>query len=681
MSSYSSASVLAPHRHAGHSYRPDIDGLRAVAIISVVFFHARLKMFGGGFVGVDVFFVISGYLIGSLVYRDIRDSRFSFLRFYERRAKRILPALVAVLIVCDAIAFALLSPAELTRYCQESFSAALSASNIFFARLPSYFDSSSVFRPLLMTWSLGVEEQFYLLFPVGLLLLRRFANRSLFRWIVAVTALSFTASVLCVNAFPMAAFYLLPTRAWELGLGVLIAIHEVKRESPLQIKPAIANTLGSLGLLLIVCSTPIYTENTRFPGYAAVLPTAGTVCLILARQSFVNRRLLALRPMVFIGLVSYSWYLWHWPLMSFARIVGGGELSTAEGVSIAAISFALAVVSYWFVERPFRRSTTPARRLLPRYAAALALLSAAAMIGFKAHGWPARDPQLSKLEATVHELARNVCLAKLDASEPRLAAPCITHDSRARVAVWGDSHAAAIGNRVRELAVQHSYGFEFLTKAACRPLSGVTVHRTARPTYAKTCEAFNNIVLGHLLNDPQVKIVLLAGMWSGPLNGDSGHECYSETSRSCSEVSDAESYQNLHAGLLRAITALRGSGKRVLVATDVPRFDPDPMAVVRNSLIKQRGELASLLSPRAASLDPIPEESVFTPTDTAAEREVRLAAKEGGATVVDLSRNLCADSRCRFWDDGVLLYSDPSHLTAAGAEYALRAQDPISIAN
>src|SRR5215813_13258296 len=142
--------------HGSHSYRPDIDGLRAIAIISVVFFHTKLAPFGGGFVGVDVFFVISGFLIGTLVYRDIRESRFSFVQFYARRAKRILPALIAVLLVCNAIAFVLLSPVELTKYCQECFAAALSASNIFFSRLPNYFDSSSIYRPLLMTWSLGV---------------------------------------------------------------------------------------------------------------------------------------------------------------------------------------------------------------------------------------------------------------------------------------------------------------------------------------------------------------------------------------------------------------------------------------------------------------------------------------------------------------------------------------------
>jgi peptidoglycan/LPS O-acetylase OafA/YrhL len=670
-----------PTLHTGHSYRPEIDGLRAIAIIAVVFFHTKLAFFGGGFVGVDVFFVISGFLIGRLVYRDIREARFSFVQFYLRRAKRILPALITVLLACNVIAFALLSPAELTKYSQECFAAALSASNIFFARMPSYFDSSSIYRPLLMTWSLGVEEQFYLLFPLGLFLIHRFARRSVFTWILAITILSFVSSALIVNQYPMFAFYLLPTRAWELGLGVLIAVYQVQRKTALQLRPAMANILGVLGIALIAVSILVYTENTRFPGLPAILPTVGTAFLILAENSLVNRRLLASRPLVFVGLVSYSWYLWHWPLLSFARIVGGGLLSPAEAVLIALLSFAVAVLSYRFIEQPLRKSAAPAMRLLPRYAMALVLVSAAALIGFKARGWPGREPQLSKLESSVRELTRNVCLSKLDSSEPHMGAPCVTDDVGAKFAIWGDSHAAAIAPTLRELATRHGYGFEFLTKAACRPLSGVTVQRTARPTYAKTCETFNRIVLEHLVNNSQIKVVLLAGMWSGPLNSDAGRECYSDSAHPCDKVSSEDSDRNLHVGLLSAITALRASGKRVIVATDVPRFEPDPMAVLRNSMIKERGQLAALLSARADSLDPVAEDDVITPADTIAQREVRQAAAEGGAEIVDLSRNLCAGSRCRFWDKGVLLYSDPSHLTAEGAEYALRGQDPISAKN
>jgi peptidoglycan/LPS O-acetylase OafA/YrhL len=673
--------IMQSSRQQEHFYRPDIDGLRAIAIISVVAFHARLALFGGGFVGVDVFFVISGYLIGSLVYRDIRNSKFSILHFYERRAKRILPALITVLVVCNVIAFILLSPLELTKYCEEAFSAVFSVSNIYYWRQPTYFDPGSIFKPLLMTWSLGVEEQFYLLFPLGIFLLHRFAKRSLFVWILIITGLSFAVSVLCVNIYPSAAFYLLPMRAWELGLGVLIAVHEIKSEGPVQLKPVVASALGWLGLALIAAPVMAYTENTRFPGFAAVLPTAGAACLILARNSFVNRRLLAFRPMVFIGLVSYSWYLWHWPLLSFARIVSGGLLSVSEAVLIAILSLTLAVVSYHFVEQPFRRSTTPAARLLPRYAVALMLLGAVSFLGYKERGWPSRTPQLSRLETSVHGLARNVCLSHLDSSEPWFAAPCVMDGTGPKVALWGDSHAAALGDTMRELALQRGYGFEFLTKASCRPLSGVTLHRTARPTFARTCETFNRTVLQHLLTEPQIKVVLLAGFWSGPWNEVGGQECYSDTTQPCNRVSDEDSYRNLHTGLLKAITLLRTSGKRVIVATDVPRFDPDPMAVLRNSLIKPRGEVAALVSSRVSSLDAVAEDSLIKSADVLADREVREAASEGGAQILDLSRNLCSDSRCRFWDGGVLLYSDPSHLTAAGAEYALRGQAPILIGN
>src|ERR1700690_1640793 len=303
-----SPAPAATPAHQGSSYRPDIDGLRAVAIIAVVAFHARLTGFSGGFIGVDVFLVISGYLIGSLVYRDVSESRFSLLHFYERRAKRILPALLAVLFVCNLIAFVLLSPLELRGYCAQSFSAVTSTSNIYYWLRSNYFNPATALKPLLMTWSLGIEEQFYLLFPVGLFLLHKFVRRRVFLFITLACVLSFVVCELTVRAYPSAAFYLLPMRAWELGIGVLIAVYEVQRDRPARLGPAAANLLGCLGLALILVPVLAYTEGTRFPGFAALLPTAGTAFLIHSRNSLVNRRFLASRPMVFVGLISYSWY-------------------------------------------------------------------------------------------------------------------------------------------------------------------------------------------------------------------------------------------------------------------------------------------------------------------------------------------------------------------------------------
>lgn len=666
--------------HPGRFYRPDIDGLRAIAIISVVAFHVRLKFFAGGFVGVDVFLVISGYLIGSLVYREIRESRFSFLHFYERRAKRILPALLAVLLVCDVIAFILLSPLELRNYCGESFSAVFSSSNIYFWLRSNYFNPVAAFKPLLMTWSLGIEEQFYLLFPLALFLLHGFAKRRVFQWIVIVSGLSFVCCVVCTNVYPSAAFYLLPMRAWELGLGVLIAVHEVQRDRPVHLSRAVANALGCLGLVLIVSPVLAYTESTRFPGLAAILPTAGTACLINSRQSFVNRILLASRPMVFVGLVSYSWYLWHWPLLSFARIVSGGLLSVPLVALIAVLSLVLATFSHRFIEQPFRKSVTPASHLLVGYGTLLVVLGAAPFLGYLQSGWPSRIPELVKVEATVREAQHDVCLAGFEESTPRLRAPCVTEGAGPKLALLGDSHAAALGTAMHQLAIWHGYGFEQLTKASCPPLPTARLRWALHPTFEGTCAAFNRAVFQHVLSDRSITIIVLAGLWSS-CSGDGDKGCYVDNPRLRQGGPEAEGHRNLRSDLSKTIALLRSSGKRVFIVTDVPIFAVDPMSIVRNSVMRSRGELASLLSSRVVSLGPVDEESLIRPVDIITDREVRQAASEGGAQIIDLAQKLCPASRCRFWNNGVLLYSDSSHLTPAGAEYALRGQDPLSNIN
>ena len=666
--------------HAGRSYRPDIDGLRAIAIIAVVAFHARVPFFRGGFVGVDVFLVISGYLIGSLVYRDVAQSRFSFLHFYERRAKRILPALITLLCACTIIAFFLLSPLELKAYFAQGFATVVSSSNIYYWHLLryDYFAPTAALQPFLMTWSLGVEEQFYLLFPLALFLLHKFDRRRVFLWVALASGLSLIGCVVCVYLYPSAAFYLLPTRAWELGLGVLIAVYEVQHDGPLALSATAQNVLAWVGLSLILASVLFYSEGTHFPGLAAVLPTAGAAALINARHSFVNRKLLSSRPMVFVGLVSYSWYLWHWPLLSFARIVTGGVISIQCAALIGVVALVVAVFSHRLIEQPFRKSGGRTVRVLAGYATLLAVLGFAFLIGYKAQGWPRRIPQLQTLEATVSEVRSNPCLSGFDESTPHLRPPCVPEGTGPKIAVWGDSHAGALAPAVRRLAAQHGYEFEELAKLTCPPLSTVTRRMTSRPTFARTCAAFNRAALQHLSNDHDTTVVVLAGFWSSPWSEGGKKDGYTNTDQPGEGISDTSSYGNLHDGLLKTITLLRSSGKRVFVVTDVPRYDPDPMTSIRNSIMRVRGKLATLLSPHVFSLDPVAQESLIKPADEIADREVRKAASEGQAQVIDLGQNLCPASRCRFWNNGILLYSDSGHLTPAGARYALGAQDPIS---
>lgn len=336
-------------------YRREIDGLRAVAVIPVILFHAGLDLFGGGYIGVDVFFVISGYLITSIIIGELESGTFSIANFYERRARRILPALFLVMAICVPFAFLLLLPADRESFFKSLIAVSFFASNIFFWRESGYFDTAAEFKPLLHTWSLAVEEQFYLLFPLFLLLTWRLGKRS----VVGLVAFALVASLVlaqwAVTHKPGAAFFLAPTRAWELAVGSLIAFYRSGAHQP-EFSRLTENVMSMLGLVLIGFSVFIFSDATPFPGVSALIPTTGTALIILFGwpHTYVGR-LLGARLLVGIGLVSYSAYLWHQPIFAFLRHAGLGHHAILSALALSAASILLAYVSWRLVEQPFRK--------------------------------------------------------------------------------------------------------------------------------------------------------------------------------------------------------------------------------------------------------------------------------------------------------------------------------------
>ena len=333
-------------------YRAEIDGLRALAVVPVVLFHAGITGFSGGFVGVDIFFVISGYLITSIILNEQQKDRFTLAGFYERRARRILPALMFVVLLSVIAAWYLLLPTELVDYGKSLISVGVFASNILFWQQSDYFAATSEFIPLLHTWSLAVEEQFYLVFPVFMIATIAWLRRSR---IIVLVLLAIASLLYCEWAWrhtPEANFFLAPSRTWELLAGVFCAFYlQQVRETPVFIKQA----ASLIGLALLLYAIVVFDKDVPFPSVYALVPVVGTVLLIVFAESktFVGR-LLSLRVLVGIGLVSYSAYLWHQPLFVFARISSYEELSamTLFGLSIAA--FVLAFISWRWVEKPFR---------------------------------------------------------------------------------------------------------------------------------------------------------------------------------------------------------------------------------------------------------------------------------------------------------------------------------------
>ncbi|WP_066701081.1 acyltransferase family protein [Sphingobium amiense] len=635
-------------------YRPDIDGLRAIAVGAVVLYHAGIPGLPGGFTGVDIFFVISGYLIGGQIFRETMASGFSFAGFYTRRVRRILPALFFLLAAMFLAGAVLLSPQELRELGKEAVPTTFGLSNLLYYTGGGYFGPASDAQPLLMTWSLGVEEQFYIVLPFIMMLLVKLRRDAILPLLVAGALLSFAASLLLLHADPKAAFYLLPPRAWELGIGVSLAVWEERRGGA-PLPRALAQGAALAGLLLLGTGIAAFRADIAFPGWFALLPTVGTAILIATPGSAINRRVLSLAPMRGIGLLSYSWYLWHWPLFYFNRTLAGREQEGGGLLPIWAIlslSLVCAFLSWRFVERPLRRRLLPDRAVLIRYGlAALAVAGVGAML-FASHGLPARLPAQARLFAAQAMAAReNPCLARYGVTAPVSPERCLPDlpAGRARLVVLGDSHAASLSPAFAALARREHMGFGEMTKSSCLPVEDAGTAQADRPAHAGECRAYQRAAFAHVLRDPAARMVVLSGFWSATprLEGPDG------------------SVVPVEVALDRAVAALRRAGKRVIVVQDAPRFAFDPYARVMGDFLPMRRWLHG-----GAAAEPAGDAAPAG--DPARSAIAAIARRYPGVTLIDPQAGLCTGGRCAFRDERAIYYFDDQHLTAPGALRALR---------
>jgi peptidoglycan/LPS O-acetylase OafA/YrhL len=654
-------------------YRPDIDGLRALAILSVVLYHAGVPGITGGFTGVDIFFVISGYLIGGHIYAELRSGTFSFLRFYQRRAKRILPALFAVLAFILLATLILLSPMEAAQTARSAFAATLSASNILFWITANYFSPKTEMNPLLMTWSLGVEEQFYAVIPLLMVVLVRIRRGWLRPAILGACVISFVFAWSQLGRSPMLAFYMLPARAWELGIGVALAVAELDRMKPR--RQMTANWMSAAGLALMLVPDFALTAAMPFPGPAALPSVLGTALVIAAPAGWINRSLLSWRPIIFIGKISYSWYLWHWPLLALMRIVYGGNPPATALIGTAIASLPVAALCYCFIEQPFRHSKRMAAPLLLRYAALSCVALAMCSAIWLTHGVSQRYPSLASLEFAERPLQSDPCLVG-DKDSPNLSPGCYDLSTvRPSIAIWGDSHAAALASGLRAAASAQGYGVAELAKNSCPPLMGATHFLPLEPLRAAACTRFNRTVIALLQSDRNIGIVILAASWAAPLNRNWMDGWLTPDAAPRSSVpSLADSSRLFTESLTATIRALQRAGKQVIVVQDTPHFPFDPMFRVRTAQIPARRVLAHWLgAPDAADLGfaaPVAEPSI--PLSISLIEQV--TANLPGVALFDPQPALCASAtRCAYrYGDG-LLYIDSSHLSPAGAKRAIKA--------
>lgn len=631
-------------------YRREIDGLRALAVIPVILFHAGFGFFGGGYAGVDVFFVISGYLITNIITSDIEAGRFSIINFYERRARRIVPTLILVSIVSAFAAWGLLLPEDFRVFSRSLVAVSLFGSNLFFWQERGYFDSDSDFKPLLHTWSLAVEEQYYLLFPIFLMGLW-FLGRRRINVILACLALSSLALAHWAALHkPDAAFFLLPTRGWELLLGALLAM--LMSGAKNQLLPSPINHLGSfLGLSMIVFAVLAFDHTTPFPGLYALVPTIGAALVILcATPTTWVGRLLGARILVGIGLISYSAYLWHQPLFAFARHFYARDPGPMILGILSIVVLILAYLSWRFVEQPFRHTVRLGRQrvfmmtaLLPLMAFAMYELVSTDKIQSR---WQAANPGLVNSDIPPVAASAYRACAGFNYSAADIDCRVRGDVGGIKVVVWGDSHAAILAGNIPSVRGVELYVISHL---GCPPLIGV--RRYDGVGNSSNCDRLDSMkVYAEYAKSLMPARVLLVGRWSMYVNGNQKQG----------------NLQRAHHMLTNAPTAPVNSTKemrqKILLRhfQETASFFDERTAVV---VVSQVPDLSLPGYKAVARADTVLAEDQVRKWHLA-EREVLLdLTRLGRVSVFDSLRLFCHTGGCRTRIDGRMLFSDDSHLT------------------
>jgi peptidoglycan/LPS O-acetylase OafA/YrhL len=648
----------------GIDYRPDIDGLRAVAIVPVVLYHAGIAPFEGGYVGVDVFFVVSGYLITAFILGQIDRDRFSLRNFYVRRIRRIFPALFVMMAFCAVIGWQLLTPQDYRLLGESILATALFSSNILFWLTSGYFGVPLEQRPLLHTWSLGVEEQFYLVFPILLVVLCRFFRPKLIAITFGLCVLSFALNVLTVKDHPNFAFFLAPPRIWELFIGGLLAMGALG-------PPRNAKSSEIIGLIcagLIGIAIFGFSNDTMFPGFAALIPTIGAAGIIWAgtgRNGTVSRVLSYPFP-VLIGKISYSLYLWHFPLLAFGTYVDVGGPSLVVKFILLVFSVVLSFASWVYIEQPVRRGYGVfgnVRVVFSAAAVALALFGGFGLASHFSDGFPGRIREPSRQIAaserdfnpdrrlcftTANDITRlPLCKFGIEAAVPQFA-------------LWGDSHAESLRTGIDSAAKKARSAGIFLGGAGCIPELGIDRGGLG-------CSVLNDAIVAYLLSAPSIHTVILAGRWGlwaegVPFKHGSGRRRVSLTQSGL----PIDNHQALSIGLENAVARLTAAGKRVWLVGPIPEIGYE---------VPRTLYLYSLGFPERVDIRPTLKE--FKEREVFVLRKFSEMIEKYNVRAVWPHQYLCDSDFCRVQKNRQPLYIDDHHLTRSAASSMAEIFDPI----
>lgn len=634
-------------------YRSDIDGLRSIAILPVVLFHADLGI-PGGFIGVDIFFVISGYLLAGIILEEVQEHRFSFAKFYERRFRRLMPALFFLLAVMTAAFSRIMLPGDFVAFGKTMIATVLVSSNFYFYATTDYFSEAANLIPLLHTWSLAIEEQFYLFLPAFLLLTRKSLGPKGLRvmlWLVFLLSLA-----LCIHytfAHKPKGFYMPYTRTWELLAGTLLNVLPPPRAG---MRRAL-NLIGTLALAGLAVMFITFDERDAFPGYMALGPVLATAVLIhgggLADRPWANR-LLQLPPLVFIGKISYSLYLWHWPILVFANYGDLAPESLTTKLICVGLSVAMATLSWRFVEEPFRR-----KRLLPSTrsciaatATGAALMIAAALAVIHGRGFPDRLPAnlLALLQKDRYETARPDCFPA--SKEALVAAPCLRGDSKAAPSflLIGDSHAHALSPALFGAASTAGMAGLQFTSAGFLPGPGRALIGGGEDSRIGRARQL-------VETTPQVCTIVLAGAWSDYATGENwkGKRWLYQDVLGTAATSQ-ENAPIFERALARFVAAY--PDRKILLLDDVPAGrELDLNAHVRRALTH-----------------PAESGQSFLPAAKVAKRRQnydailsRIAAAHPNTSYIRVFGDFCATGDCPLFNGGIPVFRDGDHLSQQGA--------------
>ena len=637
------------------TYRPDIDGLRAVAILSVLAFHAFPDKFRGGFTGVDIFFVISGFLISSIIFRSLETGSFTFTEFYIRRIRRIFPALITVLIGAVFIGYFVLLPDEFRSLGKHVLGGSLFVSNLVLWGESGYFDTASELKPLLNLWSLGVEEQYYILWPLLVAFIWK-RSRSFPAIVLPIMIASFTLNLFVFNSHSPSTFYSPVTRFWELMVGSLLAyvtVHNI-RIIP---KNLDSSTISWLGLVLLLLGFFLIDSRKVIPGYWTLLPTMGTFLLIHAGSStFINSKVLSNRAMVFIGLISYPLYLWHWPLLTYARIVDMTALW--EKLAVILVSLVMAALTYRFVETPIRfgrpgkrRGADYSRRLVFAMLG-LAVVGATSYIGFfQPHH---NDQNLKLISAAIGEwdFPGRMKIFRFGQSDFYLLSnPSANTKKSGKILFVGDSNMAQYYPNIEKLSHRTDKTIVFATDDGCPPIPNVSRSLPLQKYHlTKDFMAY--------AADPDVESVVIGAAWIRYFGKDSAY--YYDDGRTQDYL-----YLNQPSGASLALDSLeamlsqlRSMGKATYLILNIPFGDSlDPKGMVNRSVHKGSSffevNTRELLKNELTGLNFL-------------DAELTRVAEKTDTMLLDPKKFLCADDRCpSTTKDGAPIYKDAMHLRPA----------------